>query len=187
MHIASIGIDLGKTTFHLVALGERSKVVVLKKFSRTQLLAYTANLPSSLIGLEACSGAHFLGAALREQRPRRAAHPRPVARGICLAIGFPCVRVRQIRAAKKQSIEETGSTAPAACGIARNMARGDAVSGDRRLGLSEPQVERPQTTTGKYAGGGSPSTCSAKGRDHPASRLPHVAANASKRSRSEWK
>ena len=23
MHIASIGIDLGKTTFHLVALGER--------------------------------------------------------------------------------------------------------------------------------------------------------------------
>ena len=28
MHIASIGIDLGKTTFHLVELGERSKVVV---------------------------------------------------------------------------------------------------------------------------------------------------------------
>ena len=67
MHIASIGIDLGKTTFHLVALGERSKVLVRKKFSRTQLLAHTANLPSSLIGLEACSGAHFLGAALREQ------------------------------------------------------------------------------------------------------------------------
>jgi len=67
MHIASIGIDLGKTTFHLVALGERSKVLVRKKFSRTQLLAHTANLQPSLIGLEACSGAHFLGAALREQ------------------------------------------------------------------------------------------------------------------------
>jgi transposase len=48
-------------------LGERSKVLVRKKFSRTQLLAHTANLPSSLLGLEACSGAHFLGAALREQ------------------------------------------------------------------------------------------------------------------------
>jgi len=48
MHIASIGIDLGKTTFHLVALGERSKVLVRKKFSRAQLLAYTANLPASL-------------------------------------------------------------------------------------------------------------------------------------------
>jgi transposase len=44
MHIASIGIDLGKTTFHLVTLGERSRVVVRKKFSRAQLLAYTANL-----------------------------------------------------------------------------------------------------------------------------------------------
>ena len=67
MHIASIGIDLGKTTFHLVALGERNKVLVRKKFSRTQLLAYTANLPASLIGLEACAGAHFLGAALQGQ------------------------------------------------------------------------------------------------------------------------
>jgi hypothetical protein len=67
MHIASIGIDLGKTTFHLVALGERSKVLLHKKFSRSQLLAYTANLSAALIGLEACAGSHFMGAALREQ------------------------------------------------------------------------------------------------------------------------
>jgi transposase len=67
MQIASIGIDLGKTTFHLVALGERSKVLIRKKFSRRQLLAYTANLPASLIGLEACAGAHFVGGVLREQ------------------------------------------------------------------------------------------------------------------------
>lgn len=67
MNIASIGIDLGKTTFHLVALGERNKVLVRKKFSRATLLTYTANLPASLIGLEACAGAHFLGSALRAQ------------------------------------------------------------------------------------------------------------------------
>jgi hypothetical protein len=67
MHISSVGIDLGKTTFHLVALDEHSKVVIRKKFSRKQLLTYTANLQSSLIGIEACSGAHFIGAALREQ------------------------------------------------------------------------------------------------------------------------
>jgi transposase len=67
MNIASIGIDLGKTTFHLVALGERNKILLRKKFSRSQLLTYTANLPASLIGLEACAGAHFMGAALREQ------------------------------------------------------------------------------------------------------------------------
>ena len=67
MHIASIGIDLGKTTFHLVALGERNKILLRKKFSRAQRLAYTANLPASLIGLEACAGAHFLGGMLGEQ------------------------------------------------------------------------------------------------------------------------
>ena len=67
MHIASVGIDLGKTTFHLVALGERNKILLRKKFSRSQLLAYTANLPASLIGLEACTGSHFIGTVLREQ------------------------------------------------------------------------------------------------------------------------
>jgi len=67
MHIASIGINLGKTTFHLVALGERNKVLARKKFSRAPLLRYTANLPAALIGLEACAGAHFLGSALRAQ------------------------------------------------------------------------------------------------------------------------
>jgi transposase len=67
MHVASVGIDLGKNTFHLVALDAHGKIVAKLKFSRRQLLAYTANLPSSLIGIEACSGAHFIGAALRAQ------------------------------------------------------------------------------------------------------------------------
>jgi transposase len=60
-------IDLGKTTFHLVAWGERNKILLRRKFSRSQLMAYTANLPASLISLEACAGAHFMGTVLREQ------------------------------------------------------------------------------------------------------------------------
>ena len=67
MNARSIGIDLGKTTFHLVALGDRGKTLLKKKLSRKGLLALTANLPPSLIGLEACSGSHFLAKALREQ------------------------------------------------------------------------------------------------------------------------
>jgi transposase len=55
MQIHSVGIDLGKTTFHLVALGAAGKVLVRKKFTRKQLLAYTANVQTSLIGLEACA------------------------------------------------------------------------------------------------------------------------------------
>jgi transposase len=67
MKIHSVGIDLGKSTLHLVALGERGKVLFKKKFSRKQLLRFTANLEPSLVGLEACSGSHFLGRALSQQ------------------------------------------------------------------------------------------------------------------------
>ncbi len=67
MQIRSVGIDLGKTTFHLVALGDNGKVLVRKKFNQKQLITFTANLQTSLIGMEACSGAHFLGRALRRQ------------------------------------------------------------------------------------------------------------------------
>ena len=37
MQIHSVGIDLGKTTFHLVALGAAGKVLVRKKFTQRQL------------------------------------------------------------------------------------------------------------------------------------------------------
>lgn len=67
MQIRSIGIDLGKTTFHLVALSDGGKVLLKKKFTQKQLITFTANLQTSLIGMEACSGAHFLGRALRAQ------------------------------------------------------------------------------------------------------------------------
>ncbi len=67
MELHTIGIDLGKAVFHLVGLNRRGEVAVRKKFSRTQLLHFTANLKVDLIGMEACGGAHFLGRALREQ------------------------------------------------------------------------------------------------------------------------
>ena len=67
MQLHTIGIDLGKTVFHLVGLNPRGEVVVRKKFSRKQLLLFTANLQVELIGMEACGGSHFLGRALREQ------------------------------------------------------------------------------------------------------------------------
>jgi transposase len=67
MEIRTIGIDLGKTVFHLVGVNVRGEVVVRKKCSRLQLLRFTSNLRECLIGIEACGGSHFLGRALREQ------------------------------------------------------------------------------------------------------------------------
>jgi hypothetical protein len=65
--ICALGIDLGKTMFHLVGLDASGQVVVRKRCSRTQLLAFTGNLQVQMIGMEACSGSHFLGRALRQQ------------------------------------------------------------------------------------------------------------------------
>ena len=67
MQIRSVGIDLGKTTLHLVALSAAGKVLLRKKFTQKQLITFTANMQISLIGIEACSGAHFLGRVLRQQ------------------------------------------------------------------------------------------------------------------------
>ena len=67
MEIDTIGIDLGKTIFHLVGLKATGEVVVRRKVARSQLLRFTANLRVRLIGMEACGGSHFLGRSLREQ------------------------------------------------------------------------------------------------------------------------
>jgi transposase len=67
MEIDTIGIDLGKTVFHLVGLSTAGEVVVRRKFSRPQLLRFMANLRVRLMGMEACGGSHFLGGRLREQ------------------------------------------------------------------------------------------------------------------------
>jgi hypothetical protein len=66
--VASIGIDIGKNIFHLVALDCHPTVILRKKFSRVQLLVFTANMPWSLIGMEVCNGARFIG--IQTARPR---------------------------------------------------------------------------------------------------------------------
>ena len=82
MELHAIGIDLGKTVFHLVGLNRSGEVVVRKKFSRTQLLRFTSNMQVELIGMKACVGSHFLGKALRKRfvpsrfvQGRTVAHP----------------------------------------------------------------------------------------------------------------
>jgi transposase len=57
----TIGIDFGRTVFHLVGLNLRGEVVACNKFSRLQLLRFTANRSVQLIGMEACG---VLGRAL---------------------------------------------------------------------------------------------------------------------------
>jgi transposase len=59
--IATLGIDLGKNSFHLIGQDERGAIVLRIKLSRTQLPQRLANLSPCLIGMEACAGAHHIG------------------------------------------------------------------------------------------------------------------------------
>ena len=63
--VATIGIDIGKNTFHLVGLDKRGAIVLLPKVSRSQLERRLANVPRCLIGMEACSGSHHIGRQLQ--------------------------------------------------------------------------------------------------------------------------
>src|ERR1700738_4806267 len=62
--ITTIGIDLGKNTFHLVGLDKRGAMALQRKVSRSQLEHRLSNVPRCLIGMEACSGSHHIGRQL---------------------------------------------------------------------------------------------------------------------------
>src|SRR5262245_18452534 len=64
----TIGIDLGKNSFHLVGLDQRGAIVLQLKCSRAQLERRLTNNPSCLIGIEACSGAHYISRQLATLR-----------------------------------------------------------------------------------------------------------------------
>jgi transposase len=64
MSISVLGIDLGKSVFHLFGVDDDGRAVFRKKLSRSKFRALMANLPSCLVGLEACAGAHHIARVL---------------------------------------------------------------------------------------------------------------------------
>ncbi len=57
--ITTIGLDLAKTVFHVVGCNEHGKIIRKRMLKRSQVLVYFANLPVSLVGMEACASAHY--------------------------------------------------------------------------------------------------------------------------------
>ena len=66
IEIAVIGIDIGKSNFHLIGQDERGAVVMRAKVSRRQLGLRLANLSPCIIGMEPCAGAHYIARRLME-------------------------------------------------------------------------------------------------------------------------
>ncbi|CAM3546483.1 transposase (plasmid) [Xenorhabdus nematophila ATCC 19061] len=67
MTIATMGIDLAKNIFAVHGVDHNGKPLLVKpKVSRTALPELIANLPPCLIGMEACSGAHYWARLFRQ-------------------------------------------------------------------------------------------------------------------------
>ena len=63
--VATMGIDIGNNSFHVVGLDRRGAIVLWQKWSRGQIEARLANMTPCLIGMEACVGAHHLSRKLQ--------------------------------------------------------------------------------------------------------------------------
>jgi transposase len=83
--VRTIGVDIGKNTFHLIGLDQSGAIVLRQRVSRGQIDARLANVPPCLIGMEACVGAHHLGRQLKalghDARLMPARYVRPYAKG----------------------------------------------------------------------------------------------------------
>ena len=62
--ITTIGVDLGKNTFHICAMNDKGTIVLRERLTRASLPKRLANIPRCLIGMEACAGSHHIGRQL---------------------------------------------------------------------------------------------------------------------------
>ena len=118
MKITTVGIDLAKNFFQVHGVDERGHVMLKKQLKRDQMLVYFANLPACLIGMEACSGAHYWARQLRqlghEVRLIAPQFVKPYVKGnkhdaadaaaICEAVSRPHMRFVPVKTEDQQAI-----------------------------------------------------------------------------------
>ena len=59
MKVTTIGIDLAKDVFGLHGVDGEGRVTFKRRLVRSRLLEFLSQLPRCLVGLEACSSAHY--------------------------------------------------------------------------------------------------------------------------------
>ncbi|MGF7209757.1 transposase [Skermanella aerolata] len=117
MSTAFIGLDLAKSVFQVHGVDAQGKVVVTKRLRRDAMLAFFANLPVCVVGMEACAGSHFwareiarLGHTVRLMAPqyvkpyvKRQKNDRADAEAICEAVQRPSMRFVAVKSEDQQS------------------------------------------------------------------------------------
>jgi transposase len=118
MNVTTIGIDLAKHTFSLHGVDGHGKMVFRKTLTRAKLLPFLGSLPPCLVGMEACSGAHYWGRELTRlghrigiMAPRFVAPYRKGgkndgndAEAICEAVSRPGMRFVPVKSDEQQAI-----------------------------------------------------------------------------------
>ena len=118
MSVTMIGIDLAKNSFSLHGVDGHGKPVFRKTLNRAKLLRFLGSLPPCLIGLEACSGAHYWGRGLKKLGHRVgimvSRFVAPYRKGgknngndaeaICEAVGRPGMRYVPVKSDEQQAI-----------------------------------------------------------------------------------
>lgn len=117
--ISVVGIDLGKNTFHLHGVNASGAVLLRKQVARVALIRLMSNLPSCLIGMEACGGSHDWARRLQamghDVRLMGAQFVKPYvksnkndfmdAEAICEAVQRPNMRFVPIKGIEQQDVQ----------------------------------------------------------------------------------
>ncbi|EQD66539.1 transposase IS116/IS110/IS902 family protein [mine drainage metagenome] len=118
MKITTVGIDLAKNVFQLHGVDRHGKTVLRKQIKRDQMAVFFANLPTCLIGMEACGSAHHwarklqgMGHTVRLMAPqfvkpyvKTNKNDAADAEAICEAVGRPNMRFVPIKNIEQQSV-----------------------------------------------------------------------------------
>ena len=159
MQIATIGLDIAKSSFQIHGADACGKVVLRKRLRRGKLLEFFANLPRCRVGMEACGGAHYwareltkLGHEVRLMPPQYVKpyvktnkHDAADAEGCCEAVRRPTMRFVPVKNEMQQALlmlhrirdrliaERTGTINA----IRGHMAEFGVVAARRGLGMQE--------------------------------------------------
>jgi len=118
MKVTTAGIDLAKNVFQVHGVDEHGKTVLKKQVKREQMAPFFANLPTCLIGMEACGSAHHwarklqaLGHTVRLIAPqfvkpyvKTNKNDAADAEAICEAVGRPNMRFVPVKNIEQQAV-----------------------------------------------------------------------------------
>jgi transposase len=118
MKVTTAGIDLAKNVFQVHGVDEHGKTVLRKQLKREQMTLFFANMPTCLIGMEACGSAHHwarklqsLGHTVRLIAPqfvkpyvKTNKNDAADAEAICEAVGRPNMRYVPVKNVEQQAV-----------------------------------------------------------------------------------